>query len=73
MYIDTHIKKTLQALDLLQKETKQTDSSSCADWNGFADSLTAVKILNNRKRDLNTIIRAISDASYRLTQRPNIN
>ena len=37
------------------------------------DSLTAVNILINRKLDLNTITRAISDAASRLTQRPTIN
>ena len=36
------------------------------------DSLTAVNILNNRKLDLNTITRAIRDATFKLTQRPTI-
>ena len=37
------------------------------------DSLTAVNILNNRKLDLSTIMRAIRDAACKLTQRPTIN
>ena len=35
-------------------------------------SLTAVNILNNRKLDLNSVTRAIRDATCRLTQRPTI-
>ena len=37
------------------------------------DSLTAVNLLIKRKLDLNTITRAIRDATSRLTQRPTIN
>ena len=37
------------------------------------DSLTAVNIPNNKKLDLNTIMRTIRDATSRLTQMPNIN
>ena len=39
----------------------------------YTDSLTAVNMLNNRKLNLNTITRAIRDATSRLIQRPTIN
>ena len=39
----------------------------------YTHSLTAINILNNRKLDLNTITRAMRDATSRLTQRQTIN
>ena len=58
----------MTAICLALKDASKTDKITI-----HTDSLTAVKILNNRKLYLNTISRSIKGVASRLTQRPTIN
>ena len=63
--------RSLEYIRSQPDNTYYTDGSS--DGCNTHKSLTAVNILINRKRDLNTITRVIRDAASRLTQRATIN
>ena len=59
----------MTAMRIALEETSGTRDTATI----HTDSLTAVNMLNNGKRDLNTTTRAIRDAVSRLPPKPTIN